>query len=376
MNAAHEPMTLRRAAASGRNPIDVMRMAACLTLAVAASACTTTVRQVGDTHPISQSVQTHAPVLDEARELRVAQTALQGGDVDMATTIYSRLVQQKPQSVPGLTGLGDTLYAVGDYTRADVYYRKAVAQDPKAVPALIGMARVGIQQRHLDHAVAAYRKVLAVDPNHALATAGLGAALDMLGDHAAAQATMRAGLDANPGDIGLSINLGLSLVMDGKVREGADMLLDVTRFPGAPAQARYDLALAYGLMGNDEEAARLLSDLPKQAVEDNLRYYATLREGRATAAAVSTAVPTPRSVVAQPVVTPAMAPSVNRSTLPAVVAAPVRAPAPMRAVPPLSTTQTDGGVISGRLTNPSSPFDNPMVSQPARLASQSAPVLP
>lgn len=366
------------------------RMAIVLLGAIAASACTTTARQLGDAHPISQTVGTHTtPAVDEERELRVAQTALQGGDLDMATGIYGRLLQQKPQSVPALTGLGDTLYAVGDYTRADVYYRKAVALDAKAVPALIGMARVAIQQRHFDRAVTTYRQVLAIQPGQTLAAAGLGAALDMLGDHAGAQMSMRTALDANPGDIGLSINLGLSLVMDGKLQEGADMLLDVTRFPGAPPQARYDLALAYGLLGDDEEAARLLSDLPKQAVEDNLRYYATLRERHVSAAVpvpVVAAAPVlataPRAVVAQPAVAPVATPSVRQSTIPAAPAAAVRAPSPMRVAAAQPMVQTDpgmadGGVISGRLTNgSSSPFDDPRASQPARLASQSAPVLP
>ncbi len=49
---------------------------------------------------------------------------------------------------------------------------------------------------------------------------------------------LRDGLKRNPGDMSLSINLGLSLVMAGKPRDGANVLLDVTCFPAAPPQAR------------------------------------------------------------------------------------------------------------------------------------------
>jgi Flp pilus assembly protein TadD len=93
------------------------------------------------------------------------------------------------------------------------------------------------------------------------------------------------------------VNLGLSLTLSGDPREGANVLLDVTRFPAAPPQARQDLALAYGLLGNREAAAEILSrDLPKASVEDNLRYYDIQRElmSRPTSAqpAAPSAIPT------------------------------------------------------------------------------------
>jgi Flp pilus assembly protein TadD len=70
------------------------------------------------------------------------------------------------------------------------------------------------------------------------------------------------------------VNLGLSLILGGNPREGANVLLDITRFPAAPPQARQNLALAYGLLGNTEAAAEILArDLPKASVKDNLRYY-------------------------------------------------------------------------------------------------------
>ena len=359
MKAALKLSTYQAGRSNGRSRTGLPVLLASL-CAVALCACTTTAHQIGDAHPVTANVATHAPQeIDETRELRVAQTALQGGDLEMATNIYGRIMQHNPQSVPGLTGLGDTLYAVADYTRADVYYHKAISFDPRAVPALIGTARVAIQRRRFDVAVSAYRKVLAIKPDDALAAAGLGAALDMLGDHAAAQASMRSALDVNPGDIGLSINLGLSLVMDGKLREGADMLLDVTHFPGAPAQARYDLALAYGLMGDDTEAARLLSDLPKKAVEDNLRYYATMRAQRMTAVAAAAA---------------AAAPRVPAATAQTPVAARPAAAAPIAGAN--SAALADGN-MKGRLTQRlRSPFDDSMDGQPSRLAAQAPLVQP
>jgi Flp pilus assembly protein TadD len=154
-----------------------------------------------------------------------------------------------------------------------------------------------MRQRRFDDAISTYRRLLALTPDDPLASAGLGAALDLSGDHTGAQAVLREALRKNVGDPLLSVNLGLSLTLSGDPREGANVLLDVTRFPAAPPQARQDLALAYGLLGNREAAAEILSrDLPKASVEDNLRYYDIQRElmSRPTSAqpAAPSAIPT------------------------------------------------------------------------------------
>lgn len=232
------------------------------------AACTTTTR-VTNTQPV-----THNSSPSGMSELRIADTALDSGNIDVATTIYDRIVQADPRSVAGLTGLGNTLYAVGDFTRAGVYYQRASAIDAANTGPLIGIARVAIHQRRFGDAISTYRRVLTLKPGDPLASAGLGAALDLSGDHAGAQVELRAALKTNPGDPVLSANLGLSLILGGNPREGANVLLDVTRYPAAPPQARQDLALAYGLLGNTEAAAEILGrDLPKASVQDNLRYY-------------------------------------------------------------------------------------------------------
>jgi len=255
-----------------------------VTISLCLGACTTTVQRSTSSTPVTRN---SSP--SDVSEMRIAESALDSGNVDVARTIYDRIVKGNPASVPGLTGLGNTLYAIGDFTRAGVYYRRANQLQPADVASLIGIARVAIHQRHFDDAIKTYRQVLELSPNSPLASAGLGAALDLSGNHAGAQAVLRDALKSNPGDPVLSSNLGLSLVLSGNPREGANVLLDVTRYPAAPPQARQDLALAYGLMGNAEAAAEILSrDLPNASVQDNLRYY-EIQRSRGTQAGGSAA---------------------------------------------------------------------------------------
>jgi Flp pilus assembly protein TadD len=252
-----------------------------LAMLVLATGCTTT-SHVSQMQSVSLNSNPSS-----MSELHIADVALNSGDVGMATTIYERVARANPNSVLALTGLGNTLYAVGDFTRAGVYFEQAHKLDPAAEAPQLGIARVAIHQRRFDDAVKTYREVLAKSPQDMQASSGLGVALDMQGNHEQAQAVLREALLNHPGDPTLSINLGLSLVMGGDPRQGANVLLDVTRYPAAPPQARQDLALAYGLLGNSDSAREILSqDLPKDQIEDNLRYYAAVRDHRIQVAAV------------------------------------------------------------------------------------------
>lgn len=257
--------TLARLSARRR----VWLMATGAAMLVATTGCTTTTQHVSEMRPVMRNSSPGT-----MGELRIAETALDSGNIELATTLFNKVVQADPKSVSGLTGLGNTLYAVGDFTRAGVYYQRASSFEPTAAAPLIGVARVAIHQRRFDDAISTYRDILTRTPDDPMASAGLGAALDLKGDHAGAQVILRQALKANPGDPLLSVNLGLSLVLGGNPREGANVLLDVTRYPGAPPQARQNLALAYGLLGNTEAAAEILGrDLPNASVKDNLRFY-------------------------------------------------------------------------------------------------------
>ncbi|HEV3105642.1 MAG TPA: tetratricopeptide repeat protein, partial [Trinickia sp.] len=152
----------------------------------------------------------------------------------------------------------------------------AAPDDPRAQ---LGLARVALRERQLDDALERYRRLVAAHPDNAAAAEGLGTTLDLEGQHADAQAVYRAALERHPEAEGLKTDLGLSLILSKRAREGANVLLDIAALPDAPPQARENLALAYGLLGNGEAAKRILAaDMPAASAEDNLQFYRHLRE--------------------------------------------------------------------------------------------------
>ncbi|OJA50712.1 tetratricopeptide repeat protein [Burkholderia ubonensis] len=215
---------------------------------------------------------------DPQAEMRIADSALAGGNVELAATLYEKVLGAHPDALAARVGLGDVNYRTGNLERARILYAEAQRQAPAELGPQLGLARVALRQRRLDEAGERYRALLAAQPNHPLAAEGLGTVLDLQGRHADAQAVYREALRAHPDAQGLRVDLGLSLVLGNRPREGVNVLLDVAGLPDAPWQARQNLAFAYGVLGNTDSAKKLLSaDLPASAVADNLRFYQAVR---------------------------------------------------------------------------------------------------
>jgi Flp pilus assembly protein TadD len=240
----------------------------------------------------SAHVETHPVVAsrgaDPATDLRIAESALASGDTDLAATLFEKALKADPQALAAQLGLADTVYQTGDVARAGALYARVAATAPQEPRAQLGLARVALRTRRLDEAITRYRALAAAHAGNAVAAEGLGTALDLSGRHDEAQSVYRAALRLHPEAQGLKTDLGLSLILANRPHEGANVLLDIAALPDAPREARENLALAYGLLGNGEAAKRILSTaMPAASVEDNLAFYRALRERMAadTAAA-------------------------------------------------------------------------------------------
>lgn len=211
-------------------------------------------------------------------DLRLAESALASGSTELASSLYEKALQADPNSLEAQLGLADASYQGGDLERARVLYTRAASAAPANPGPQLGLARVALRQRRLDDAAALYHTLVAEHPDNAVAAEGLGTVLDLQGHHDAAQTVYRTALRVHPEAQGLTTNLGLSLILANKPREGANVLLDIAGLPNAPPQARQNLALAYALLGNMTAAKQILqADLPPASVEDNLHFYQLLR---------------------------------------------------------------------------------------------------
>jgi Flp pilus assembly protein TadD/cell division protein FtsN len=262
-----------------------------------------------------QSAETLVKVADQTRA---------GGDLGNAVALYRRAHELAPSDPVPLARTGETLAQMQSYTEAAEAYQAALSITPGDPELHRGFANVllalGKPQLALAHLEIATSKNTG-DPRIFNA---LGVAHDLAGRHDLAQQDYRRGLSLAPDQVSLRNNLGLSQALSGDFNGAIATLSDLVSRPGATARNRQNLALVYGLAGDNTHAALVArSDLDEAAVRNNLAYFTLLRSlddvGRTAAilgadVRAARAAAQPAGTVTDPAVAAAPAPTPARVT--------------------------------------------------------------
>jgi Flp pilus assembly protein TadD len=219
------------------------------------------------------------PTPNYAMLMRIGAAARSGGDLPNAVGIYRRAADMAPQEPAPLIAAGDVLLQMGAVNEAIVSYNQALVRPGDTQGAQIGLAKAFLKTGKPELAQAPLSRALEGDPNDPKLALLQGVTNDLAGHHWEAQANYRNGLGHAPGDPALTLNLALSLALNGDYPTAIAVLQPLAMAPTSSPQERQTLALIYGLRGNVAEAARLgRIDLDDGAVQHNLAYYQTLRE--------------------------------------------------------------------------------------------------
>lgn len=214
--------------------------------------------------------------------LRLGAAAQAAGDLGNAISVYRRAQALYPDAAEPSRRLGDLYRDGGHYDLAAAAYADAIAADADDRDARHGLAVALVHQGRLAEAAEQYDWLVADDRSDIRAWNGRAVVQDLSGDHAAAWESFRSGLDVEPDNVALLTNLGLSLALGGRYDEAIETLERAAAEPGAGSETRQNLALAYGLAGRPEEAARLGSqDLREAQVTRNLEVYDLMRAAKA-----------------------------------------------------------------------------------------------
>lgn len=208
---------------------------------------------------------------------RVADAARRSGDLLSAAGFYRRAAAMNPDDPGPLVSLGKVMLQAGRPATAVAAFRAALRVRSTEREALHGLGNAFVLLDQPEKAAAEFRAANKIAPK-AKTWNGLGVALDMAGHHAKAQAAYAAGLDAAPDNTSLLNNYGLSLALSGDYDRAIATLRRVASRPDSTARERSNLALAYGLAGEPDLAARIARiDLGESEVASNLAYYTWLR---------------------------------------------------------------------------------------------------
>jgi Flp pilus assembly protein TadD len=217
------------------------------------------------------------PQQTEDAFIKAAQAAAGAGDVNSAVAYYRRAAESAPKDPAPLAALGDLMARSGNLGGAVEAYRAAAARAPADWRYDLELGRLALRLNRPQDALAHFETVRREHPEPA-AWNGLGVCYDLMGDHTRAQGAYAEGLKAAPGDATLRNNLGLSQALAGQFPEAIATLTALASSPQASSRYRLNLALAYGLAGDDEKAAAAArEDLGQSDIDSNRRYYQTLR---------------------------------------------------------------------------------------------------
>lgn len=216
--------------------------------------------------------------------MRVAGSTAAAGDLATAAGLYRRAHEMSPRRVEPLVALGRTLAALGAHDLAAESFRSAISISrtltggSNVVPeAAHGLGNALIEMSQPKTALTQFEAAL-MEREDPRTYSGMGVAYDMLGQHGAAQAYYRTGLELEPNNVNLLNNLGLSLSVIGRYNEAIEVFRKAVVSPGATSRHKLNMALAYGLAGRTAEAADLAREfLDEDSVRKNLAYYETLK---------------------------------------------------------------------------------------------------
>ena len=250
-----------------------------LTVFLALSACSyLTGKDTLGTRASGATPGNSAPEQNEATMLKVADDTRAGGDLGNAVGLYRRAHEMDPRDPVPLARAGDTLAQMQAYTEAADAYQSALSIVPDDPDIHRGFANVMLALGKPQLALAHLEIAVSKNSGDARIYNALGVAHDLAGRHDLAQENYRKGLAIAPDQASLRNNLGLSQALSGDFKGGIATLSELVSRPNATARSRQNLALVYGLAGDDVHAALVArSDLDEAAVKNNLAYFTLLR---------------------------------------------------------------------------------------------------
>ena len=204
--------------------------------------------------------------------IRIADSSFEAENYQPALDLYLRAYKKKPDDAT-LEKIAVTFKRMGNAQASYQAYAMLHQKNPKNSLYLKNLAQAAFYAEDFQASQKYYQDLLQLDSsdgNHL----GAGVVEDVLGNHDAAQDHYRQVIQHSPRNLNAKNNMGLSLLLQGKVTEAESTLKALTQ--RADSEPRFDinLALVYGVSGKSGQAQPLLEKyLSQDQVASTLQFY-------------------------------------------------------------------------------------------------------
>ncbi|MEJ0060024.1 MAG: tetratricopeptide repeat protein [Terricaulis sp.] len=233
----------------------------------ALAACASTGGPAGHRTAENAAPRAPAPASGEARA-RI-------GREDMLTqmTFWAQEYSAHPEDIETARRFTEALRLGGRSERAVQIATEALQRHPEDPQLLMTYGLAQIAFKRPQEALRPLALVAQADAQNWRARSALGVALDQLGRFPEARRAYQEALTLRPDDAGVLTNLGVSHLLAGEPEDAEPILRQASALPGAPPEARQNLAIAIALQGRFDEAEQLERiDLPPAAAASNIAY--------------------------------------------------------------------------------------------------------
>lgn len=221
-----------------------------------------------------------AAVLNGRQEvvLRLAHATEAAGDYLGAEKLYLQVVSQNPDNPMSHVELAEFYRRHHEDQKAIAGLKDAIRLQPNDTDVARELANTYINAGEPEKALVVLDTAIAANSRNPLLYNSKGVALDQIGNYHDAQKAYAEAFNLDPADsTTFKINLSMSYILEGSYDKAVALLRPMLNAPDAPPIARQNLALAYGLKGESEDALKLgLQDLSTSEAEENVKFYRML----------------------------------------------------------------------------------------------------
>jgi Flp pilus assembly protein TadD len=200
------------------------------------------------------------PAVSAQARLQVAEAADAAGDNELAASKYIEAAASEPANIELQMRCADALARFGKLNEARQLLIERLRSTPGQPALTRALALIDLIAGRPDQAIAGLDKVLAANPADTSALVDKAVALDLQGQHAAAQAIYTQVLTTSPNDAATRNNLAVSQMLEGRTRQAVETLAPMQDAAGAPPRLRTNLGILYAATGDAERSRQLLGD--------------------------------------------------------------------------------------------------------------------
>jgi Flp pilus assembly protein TadD len=197
-------------------------------------------------------------VLTASSRLNVAEAAEESGDQQTAASMYLAAANEAPTD-PAIQVRGaDGLSRTGHTDDAQALLTRRLRAGMKDADVLRTLGALQVMAGNPALGVQTLSAALASRPDDMKALVDKAVALDMLQRHEEAQGLYRQALALAPGDVTISSDLALSLMLSGRVVEAEQVLAPYRENAGLPERIKTNLGIVAAASGHPGDAQALL----------------------------------------------------------------------------------------------------------------------